>query len=78
MSRRNLEVKTEPPKMGQNFRVGLSPPGTDVMVLKIFSPKELAKIFAFLHKLMLLFCKNLIITLVLRKTPIFFAESDNG
>jgi hypothetical protein len=32
-------------------------PGTDVMILKIFSPKNFAKIFAFLLKLLLFFAK---------------------
>jgi hypothetical protein len=33
-------------------------PGTDVMILKIFSPKNLAKILAFLLKLLLGFEKK--------------------
>jgi hypothetical protein len=33
-------------------------PGTDVMIFKIFSPKNLAKKLAFLLKLLLVFCKN--------------------
>jgi hypothetical protein len=52
----------------QNFvsRAGLvrlheSNPGDDVMILKIFSPKILAKILAFFFKLLLAFCKNMII-----------------
>jgi hypothetical protein len=36
--------------------VGLAP-GTDVMILKIFSPKNLAKILEFLLKLLLVFAK---------------------
>jgi hypothetical protein len=42
-------------------------PGTDVMILKILSPKNLAKILAFY--------KNLIITLVFEKNANFFAEN---
>jgi hypothetical protein len=33
-------------------------PGTDVMILKIFSPKNLAKILAFLAQAIASFCKN--------------------
>jgi hypothetical protein len=35
-------------------------PGIDVMILKIFSPKKLAKIWAFFIKLLLLFAKIVI------------------
>jgi hypothetical protein len=35
-----------------------SAPGTDVMILKIFSPKNLAKILAFLAQTTASFCKN--------------------
>jgi hypothetical protein len=52
---------------GPDFR---QTPGADVMILKIFSPKNLAKKFAFLTKLN--FEKYLIITLVFRKNAIFF------
>jgi hypothetical protein len=45
--------------------------GTDVMSLKIFSPKNFAEILAFLTQNKAKLCKNLIITLFLRKTPIF-------
>jgi hypothetical protein len=33
-------------------------PGTDGMILKIFSPKKLAKIFAFFAQTTVSFCKN--------------------
>jgi hypothetical protein len=46
-------------------------PGTDVMIIKIFSQKNLVKILAFLLKLLLVFAKIVIITLVFEKTPIF-------
>jgi hypothetical protein len=46
-------------------------PGTDVMILKIFSPKNSAKKLAFWTQL----CKILIITLVFEKNAIFFAKS---
>jgi hypothetical protein len=49
--------------------------GTDVMILKIYSPKHLAKILACFTQTTGSFCKNLIITLFLRKTPILFAEN---
>jgi hypothetical protein len=44
---------------------------TDVMILKIFTPKNLVKMLAFLLKLLLVFAKKLIITLVFEKRPIF-------
>jgi hypothetical protein len=44
-------------------------PGTDVMIFKIFSPKN------FLLKLMLVFAKLVIITLVFEKNAKFFAEN---
>jgi hypothetical protein len=50
--------------------IGLDP-GTDVMIFKIFSPKNSAKKLAFLTQNKAKLCKNLIITLVLRKTPTF-------
>jgi hypothetical protein len=46
---------------------------SDVMILKIFSPKKLAKIFAFLTQNKAKLCKNLIITLVFEKNANFFA-----
>jgi hypothetical protein len=45
--------------------------GTDVMIFKIFSPKNLAKILAFFAQTTASFCKNVIITLVFEKTPFF-------
>jgi hypothetical protein len=50
-------------------------PGTDVMVLKLFSPKNLAKILAFFAQTTVTFCKKLIITLVFEKNVVFFAEN---
>jgi hypothetical protein len=49
--------------------------GTDVMIFKIFSPKNLAKILAFLTQNKASFCKNWIITLVFEKNANFFAEN---
>jgi hypothetical protein len=50
-------------------------PGTDVRILKIFSPKNLAKILAFFALATASFCKNLIITLVfVKKSANSFAE----
>jgi hypothetical protein len=48
----NWEKKTNP-----CFRSGR--PGTDVMIFKIFSPKILAKIFAFFDQTAETFCINL-------------------
>jgi hypothetical protein len=50
-------------------------PGTDVMILNIFSPKNLAKKLAFLTQNKAKLCKILIITLVWGKNAIFFAEN---
>jgi hypothetical protein len=50
-------------------------PGTIVMIFKIFSPKNLAKILAFYAQTTASFCKNLIITLVFEKNANFFAEN---
>jgi hypothetical protein len=41
------------------------------MILKIFSPKQSAKKLAFLTQNKAKLCKNLIITLISEKTPIF-------
>jgi hypothetical protein len=49
--------------------------GTDVMILKIFSPKNSAKNLAFLTQNNAKLCKNLIITLVFEKNANFFAEN---
>jgi hypothetical protein len=46
------------------------------MILKIFSPKNLAKLLAFLLNLLLVFAKVAIVTLVFEKNANFFA--DNG
>jgi hypothetical protein len=53
----------------------LNSPGTDVMIFKIFSPKNLAKILAFFSQTTATFCRNLIITLVFEKNAKFFAEN---
>jgi hypothetical protein len=45
------------------------------MILKIFSPKNLAKILAFLAQTAVSFCKNLIVTLVFDENANFFAEN---
>jgi hypothetical protein len=45
------------------------------MILKIFSPKNLAKILAFLLKLLPVFAKIVIITLAFEKNANFFAEN---
>jgi hypothetical protein len=50
-------------------------PGTDIMIFKIFSPKNSAKKLAFLMQNKAKLCKTLIITLVFEKTPIFFVEN---
>jgi hypothetical protein len=42
---------------GSIFRASFQP-GTDVMIFKIFSPKNLAKILAFLTKNKASFCKK--------------------
>jgi hypothetical protein len=57
-------------------RVSVFPqPGTDVMILKIFSPKKLAKNYAFLTQNKAKLCNNLFITLVFEKNANFFAEN---
>jgi hypothetical protein len=50
-------------------------PGTDVMILKIFSPKKSAKKLAFLTQNKAKLCKNLSITLVFEKNAKFFDEN---
>jgi hypothetical protein len=50
-------------------------PGTDVMIFKIFSPKNSAKKLAFLTQNKAKVCKILIITLVFEKNAIFFATN---
>jgi hypothetical protein len=42
--------------LGEFFRKKTS--GTNVMILKIFSPKNLAKMFAFFAQTIVSFCKN--------------------
>jgi hypothetical protein len=49
--------------------------GLDVMIFKIFSPKNSAKELAFLTRNKGKLCKILIITLVFEKNAIFFAEN---
>jgi hypothetical protein len=50
-------------------------PGTNVMILKIFSPKNSAKILAvFFAQTTASFCKNLIITLVFEKNANFLPK----
>jgi hypothetical protein len=48
---------------------------TDVMIFKIFSPENLAKILAFFAQTTVRFCKNMIITLVFEKNANFFDEN---
>jgi hypothetical protein len=48
--------------------------GTDVMILKIFSPKNLAKNWRFFAQTNARFSKNLIITLIFEKMPIFLPK----
>jgi hypothetical protein len=50
-------------------------PGTDVMIFKIFSPKNFGEKFAFLTQNKAKLCKNLIITLVFEKNANFFTEN---
>jgi hypothetical protein len=50
-------------------------PGTDVMILKIFSPKNSAKKLAFFTPNKGKLCKSLIITLVFEKNANIFAKS---
>jgi hypothetical protein len=57
-------------------RLKIAQSGTDDMILKIFSPKNLAKILAFwptvvLLKLLIVFVKILSYHMFLRKTPFF-------
>jgi hypothetical protein len=49
----------------------MAQPGTDVMNLKIFSPKKIAKKLAFLTQNKAKLCKILIITLVFEKNANF-------
>jgi hypothetical protein len=52
----------------------LSLPGTDVIIFKIFSPKNSAKKLAFLTQNKAKLCKNLIITLVFKKKANFLPK----
>jgi hypothetical protein len=45
------------------------------MILKIFSPKNLAKILAFFAQTTASFCKNMIITLFFEKNSNFFSQN---
>jgi hypothetical protein len=56
----------------QEFSSGC--PETDVMILKIFSPKISAKKLAFLTQNKAKLCKSLIITLVFEKNANFFRQ----
>jgi hypothetical protein len=49
--------------------------GTDVMILKIFSPKNLAKNWRFFAQTNASFCKNLIMALIFEKNAYIFAEN---
>jgi hypothetical protein len=49
--------------------------GTDVMIFKIFSPKNSAKKLAFLTQNKAKLCKILIITLIFEKNAKIFAEN---
>jgi hypothetical protein len=50
-------------------------PGDDVMILKIFLPKNLTKILAFFAQTTASFCKKLSIKLVFGKNANFLAEN---
>jgi hypothetical protein len=50
-------------------------PGTDVIILRIFLPKNSAKKLAFFTQNKAKLCKILIITLVFKKNANFFAEN---
>jgi hypothetical protein len=49
-------------------------PGTNVMIFKIFSPKNPVKKMAFLTQNQAKLCKNLIITLVFEKNANFLGR----
>jgi hypothetical protein len=53
-------------------------PGTDVMILKIFSQKKIAKKLAFLTQNNAKLCKFLIITLAFEKNANFFAKNSKN
>jgi hypothetical protein len=52
-----------------------TPPGTDVRIFEIFSPKKSAKKLAFFTQNKAKLCKNFIITLFFDKNANFFAEN---
>jgi hypothetical protein len=59
----HVTAKGKPSHIGRKFAQS----GTDVMILKIFSPKISATKMAFLTQNKAKLCKNLIITLVFEK-----------
>jgi hypothetical protein len=63
--------------LGENGRIFAQSghPGTDVMVLKIFSPKNSAKKLVFLTQNKAKLCKIWIITLIFEKNANFFVEN---
>jgi hypothetical protein len=61
--------------MGGGIILVAEQPGTDVMIFKIFSPKNLAKKLAFLTQNNAKLCKIFIITLAFEKNANFFAEN---
>jgi hypothetical protein len=65
-----IATQTNATSFAKHF-LGRAFPGTDVMILKIFSPKNSATNLAFLTGNKAKLCKNLIITLAFEKTPIF-------
>jgi hypothetical protein len=62
--------------LNKNICSKAHPAGTDVTIFKLFSAKNLVKIFAFFAQTTAGFCKNIIITLVFeKKNTNFFAEN---
>jgi hypothetical protein len=61
----------------QFFFIKFAQSGTDVMILKIFSPKNFAKKLKFLNQSKAKLFKNLIITLVFVKNANFFSEKSS-
>jgi hypothetical protein len=53
--------------LNKNICSKAHPAGTDVTIFKLFSAKNLVKIFAFFAQTTAGFCKNIIITLVFEK-----------
>jgi hypothetical protein len=69
---------TKSHKFAPAYKIRPSAPtntGTDVMIFKIFSPKNVAKKLAFFAQNKAKLCKILIITLVFEKNASFFAEN---